>query len=196
MRLIFIRHGETAINVRGLTHITNDFEDLTEVGMMQAKKAGKFCKEKNVNKIYCSPEQRAQTTAKIISNILEISYKVIGELRERNWGDWEGKPWNEIKQILDTKSLEERYTFIPPNGESWKQMEKRLKQALSAIISNNDETIAIVTHGGTLRGLIPILNNSPKEISFKYDFANGSVTTFDYIEGQFKEILVNDISHL
>ena len=64
------------------------------------------------------------------------------------------------------------------------------------IIQLGYQNVAIFTHGGALRGLMPILENAPKESSFQYNFNNASVTIFDYDDGKYTEIAVNDTSHL
>lgn len=180
MRLIFIRHGETQVNVQGKTHQTADPSGLTIAGKKQTIAVIPELQKYAPQIIFSSPENRCLESAKIIANKLKLPIKIINNLRERNWGDWEGKTWNEIKQILDQKNLDDRYTFIPPHGESWQQMEQRLSRALDEILNYNYKTVVVVTHGGALRGLIPVLKNSPKEESFKYDFTNAEVTIFDY----------------
>lgn len=196
MRIIFLRHGETNVNVEGKTHVTGDASELTENGINQIFNAVSVLNKYNVEKIYCSPEKRAHQSAELASKKLNISLEVLDGLRERNWGDWEGKPWNEIKEVLDKFNLEERYNFIPPNGESWKQIESRLNESLKKVISGKENCVCVVTHTGSLRGLIPILKNQEKKVSLKYDFENGSITIFDFENNKFNEVVVNDTSHL
>ena len=196
MRIIFLRHGKTNVNVEGKTHVTGDTSELTDDGISQISKAVSVLKKNNVKRIYCSPEKRALQSAELASQKLNVSLEILDSLRERNWGDWEGKPWNEIKEVLDKFDLEERYNFIPPNGESWKQMESRLNEALTKITNGEENCVCVVTHMGSLRGLIPILKNQQKEVSLKYDFENGSITIFDFENNKFNEVVVNDTSHL
>ena len=196
MKLLFIRHGQTETNTRGVMHRSNDEDGLSTLGKQQAEKLVEICKNHLVEILYSSPEKRALETATIISNAMNVPMKTLPNLRERNWGDWEGKPWDEVKKILDPMTLDERYKFVPPNGESWQQMEHRLKEILDYVTSQKVKSIAVVTHGGALRGLMPLLTNAPKESSFKYDFKNASVSFFNYEDGNFGQLTVNDISHL
>jgi len=196
MKILFIRHAETPINVSKLTHKTDDPVGLTELGQKQAQQLTKVCKDEGVEIIFSSPEQRAVETAEIIATELKISLEVIKELAERNWGEWEGKAWPEIEAVLKPMALEERYTFIPPKGESWQQMEVRLKNGLDSIIGREYGTVGVITHEGALRGIMPLVLNTPKDSSFKYHFENASITSFEYENGIFKELKVNDISHL
>src|SRR3989344_5334759 len=187
MRIIFIRHGETETNVKRKTHFTGDDIGLTAKGIRQIEQTLSVLRGNKIEKVYCSPEKRAEQSARIIVDGLHLSLEILDGLKERNWGNWNGKPWNEIKNKLDKMCLEERYNFIPPQGESWKQMEERLKNDLKTITSGKEKCVCIVTHAGVLRGLMPILKNEELSISLKYDFENGSVTLFDYEYGKFKE---------
>lgn len=196
MRLIFIRHGETETNTAGLTHKSVDSVGLNAHGREQAKKLVPALKANGIEKIYYSPEIRAKETAEIVSGELKIATEAIFNLRERDWGEWQGKSWAELKTVLDTMILEERYNFVPPGGESWKQLEERLKQSLTKITNGKELCVGIVTHGGSLRGLMPILKEQPLQTSLNYDFKNTSVTIFDYSGGKYIEVLENDISHL
>ncbi len=55
-------------------------------------------------------------------------------MQERNWGVFTGKPWGEVKKILDPMSIEERYDYTPPQGESWRVFEGRLIKAVKKIL--------------------------------------------------------------
>lgn len=201
MKLLLIRHGETLINVKGLTHYINDVVSLNPKGREEARLLIPVCKKNSVKIIYSSPEARAVDTTIIISNALQIPYKTLAEFKERNWGQWGGQPWEKIEDTLKRMSVEKRYTFIPPNGESWEQMESRINKGLEYIITQPFDTIAIVTHGGVLRALMPVIRKTSKQTSFMYSFKNASVTIFetttdDKQEKMFKEIVMNDTSHL
>lgn len=200
MKLLLIRHGQTEVNASGSMHTLNDYAGLSEIGLRQAQNLIRVCKDHGVQMLYSSNENRAKQTAEIIAVGLGIKNNPTNALHERNWGEWEGRTWAEIKNELDTMNLQQRYTFVPPSGESWQQMETRLKQCVDKIIADGESTqvnaVAIVTHGGALRGLMPILKDTPKEVSLKYDFENASVTIFEYKSGLYTEITVNDTTHL
>lgn len=200
MKLLLIRHGQTEVNASGSMHTLNDDAGLSELGLLQAQKLIRVCKDHGVQMLYSSNENRAKQTADVIAEGLGTKNNPTNALHERNWGDWEGRTWPEIKSELDTMTVQERYSFVPPSGESWQQMETRLKQCVDNIVVDGEakqvNAIAIVTHGGALRGLMPILKNTPKEMSLKYDFENASVTIFEYENGLYTEVVVNDTTHL
>ncbi len=196
MRLLFVRHGETDKNREHRTHISGDSESLNQEGREQARKVAALCRDYGVEALFSSPERRATETAAIISSELGIDYVVLDGFRERNWGAWAGKPWEEISEALGQMTLDERYNFVPPGGESWKQMDERLGMDLQTVVSSGYTMVAVISHSGALRTLLPIIKDDPKETSFSYDFQNASVTIFDYEQDQFTEIMRNSTAHL
>jgi broad specificity phosphatase PhoE len=105
--------------------------------------------------------------------------QIAPELAERNWGELSGKPWVEIEVHLKPLSLEDRYNFIPPAGESWKAMDERLGKFLAELKTQSYKVVAVITHEGAMRALVPILKNEPKEKSLDYHFDNASVNHFE-----------------
>lgn len=188
MKVLFLRHGQTETNVKAAVHRTDDETALNEAGRYQAKALAKRCRAEGVRQIVASPERRARQTAEIIAAPLGLKVEVLPELSERSWGDWAGKPWADIEAKLHAMDLNERYNFVPPGGESWRQMEHRLRIALDNITASQAETVAVVTHGGALRALMPILKNQPKETSFTYDFQNASIAQFEYNNGRWESV--------
>ena len=195
--LILIRHGETNKNVNQSLHATDDPEKLNDTGRKQIEKTVARLNEYLPSKVYSSKEKRALQSAKIVAKSLTIPFEEIERMQERNWGIFTGKPWEDVKKVLDLMSLEERYDYIPEGGESWRTFETRLIDAVKKLVKNNEgKSIVVMTHGGAIRALMPYLLNIPKEESFKYDPDNASFTVFNYEDEKFKSVLVNDTSHL
>lgn len=196
-KLILIRHGETNKNVKNRLHASDDPETLNEIGRVQIQKTAEALKQYSPSKIFSSKETRAIESAEIIAKQLAIPTEKVEGLQERNWGAFTGKPWEEVKKVLDPMTLEERYDYVPPNGESWRIFENRLIEAIKTILeSNQGETIAVVTHGGAIRALMPFLLNVSKQESFKYDPDNASLTIMAISGEGFQPVMVNDTTHL
>lgn len=198
-RLILIRHGKTQTNVIGKIHKYFDTEELTQNGVTQIEKTAKAIEKENPSIIFCSHEKRARQSAQIISKKLGVPLVEVSSLEERNWGDYAGLSFQEIKVKagMNNMSLDERYNFAPPNGESWKETEIRLLKSLNKLIAENEgKTIVLITHGGSIRILMPHLLGVGREESFKYDPDNASISIFDYINGKFTKVKYNDTSHL
>ncbi len=196
-QLILIRHGETDKNLRKILHAVNDAQTLNATGRQQIGKTAKRLKELSPVKIYTSKEKRAVESAQILAHKLGIPMEEMDGIQERNCGIFTGKSWDEAKKVLDSMALEERYDYVPANGESWRIFETRLKNAVRKIIKENkDKTVVVVTHGGAIKALIPLLLKVSKEESFRHVPGNASLTIFDFNDKGFDHVAINDTSHL
>ncbi len=103
MRIICIRHGETPGNAKGLVmgNISGRLGMLDHHGIKQSEEAAKELRTAKIDAIYSSPMERAVETAKIIArHHMGIPFILADELKERDFGDWDGKresdvPWND-----------------------------------------------------------------------------------------------------
>ena len=196
-RLILIRHGQTDKNATDKIHRQHDQETINKTGIDQAKKTAQRLQKETVVKIYHSSEIRAIQTAQIIGRQLDLKLCPANDLHERDWGEYTDMPWTEIAKRLDKLNPETRYHFRPPGGETWREFETRLVKAVNQIINENPgRTIAVVTHGGAIRALIPALLEQPKQESFKYEPQNGSISIFNRLGRKFKAEVINNIDHL
>lgn len=196
-KIFFVRHGETVLNENGFVHDYHNISPLSQIGVRHIERLGESLQNENIEFIYHSPAVRATQSARILANILDLKDLFADyRLEERNWGEWGGKKWEEIAEKLGVMNITERYQFIPPNGESWENFEKRLLEFWQDLQLNQYQNIAIVTHMGSIRALLPLILSQPREKSFDYSFANASITQLENDGDRYKIIKMNDISHL
>lgn len=196
-RLILIRHGETDKNLNKSLHAVNDGEALNVTGIGQMEGTVDRLKELSPSKIYSSTEKRAVESAQILARRLGIPMEEIDGIQERNFGIFTGESWGDVKKILAPMTMEERYNYVPEKGESWRAFETRLIAAIQKIVEGNkDKTVAVVTHGGAIKALMPFLLKAPREESYKNVPGNASLTIFDFDNKGFHQVTVNDASHL
>lgn len=191
--LILIRHGETSTNVKNILHKFVDPDNLTSEGIKQIELVGYKLKNLGLDVLYTSKEHRAKQSAKIIAKICNIKVNILEGMEERNWGDLSGISWDEIKIVLDSLDFNDRYNYVPPKGESWKTFETRLINCIKKVVQNNSNNIiGIVTHGGSIRALMPFLLNVSKEESYKYNPKNASISIFYFDEGKITPGAIDD----
>ena len=129
--------------------------------------------------VYSSTLSRAKKTFQATVE-LGYNYKEYfedGRLKEQNIGEFAGMKYNELYKL--TKKLgiyssfwlmEERY--VPPKGESFTQLNERVKQFLyEKILDKLQGNIVIFSHGGPIRSAISIaLGNQHVNVGpFKID---------------------------
>lgn len=175
-KIYLFRHGETVWNKAKRLQGHKD-TPLTLKGIKQAQLMGEKLSHvlKNIEpKIFISsPIGRAHQTAAIIADSINFSTESISlekELKEITFGDWDGLNMEEILldyELIWQKRTEDKWSFAPPNGESYEAASVRVSGFLKEI--PEERPIIIVAHGSinkVIRGCWRDLE--PNEI-FKLD---------------------------
>lgn len=152
---IFIRHGQTYWNKNGIMHGQYDIP-LNFTGIKQAKKVSEELKLEHFDLCFCSPLQRAKSTAfSILLNHKNTKIIYDDRLKELSKGLLEGKHLNSEKLLKN-----EDYGFIKKfNIESKKEFFLRIKSFLDEIESKyKNKRILIVAHSGTIKMLFFYFN--------------------------------------
>ncbi len=200
MKVIIARHAETSENVKQI-NIGRDVDPLlTKEGMRQAQKLADFLKHEKIHFAYVSPQRRAVHTAQEVLKHHPLAKMArVPHLKEQNLGIYEGLPkheWREIKK----QSKELFHLFKPPKGESYAELQERVKSFFHTLFDKHkDDTVLIVSHGGTLGMLY--LHLFGKEITEENYRAhkpeNTAVTILEvYKNKPIKVHKVNSLEHL
>ena len=174
--LYIVRHGETDWNKMGIYQGITDIP-LNENGLNQAKACGNALKDVTFDRILSSDLSRALVTAETIRGDRTTSITVDKRLRELNFGDWEAMLFSDIEArwpgLIDEMYLRPHLVKVP-NGESFKDLQDRAWAGLEEFLNFNDEeeTLLIACHGGTIRTLLcKLLDIS---ISHCWNFSQGN----------------------
>lgn len=150
MRFYLIRHAQTAWNVEGRAQGHSDIP-LDDMGKEQSDLLCNRLHQLSIDLVLTSDLQRARSTVEDWCSRAGKKLEVRTELRERNLGQFEGRPFAEFRDYFanasndaDPFQLETR----PPNGESIVDVWTRL-QPLVRDLMDSDQRVAVVTHGGT-----------------------------------------------
>lgn len=174
--LYIVRHGETDWNKMGKYQGITDVP-LNENGLNQAKACGNALKDVTFDRILSSDLSRALVTAETIRGDRTTPITVDKRLRELNFGDWEAMLFSDIEArwpgLIDEMYLRPHLVKVP-NGESFKDLQDRAWAGLEEFLNKNDEeeTLLIACHGGTIRTLLcKLLDIS---ISHCWNFSQGN----------------------
>lgn len=176
MKLVIIRHAES----NKMAGLPGEPDAPSPAGQEQLQKLVEVCRSQGVEVIYHSPQARAVFAAEALSLALDVPSIAQPGLEERDFGEWNNWEWARISAELDKLSDEERYTFVPPNGESWQQMEERIRTALNQIEAGRHASVAVVTHWGPVRVLLPMIKNEPKESTLDLNVDPGQSFVVEY----------------
>jgi len=206
IKLILIRHGESDGNVQGRFSGFKDVE-LTKKGIWQAERLAYRLKEVPVDSVYCSDLKRAHHTAEIIFRDRGIDIITSSNLREINFGIWEGYTFEEVKSKygygdefnLWLENVNEKINI--PQGESLVDLNNRVMTELGKILKkhkkvNKNETIAIVCHGGTIRVILCNILNLELKCMWRIEQYPTALNIIDYYDYEGFISLLNDTSHL
>jgi len=165
MRIYFLRHGETDWNVARRIQGRTDIA-LNANGVMQARRWRHFFDRILLAGVYSSSLSRAMETAVLATSRPPC---VIDELNERNYGEWEGRVWNDIADHdPDFDRRWRRADSSPPGGESRLEMHARVYQAMDSIVASHDKNseLLVVAHGGSGKAVLGYANKMSIEELF------------------------------
>jgi len=149
MIIYFTRHGETIWNKK---RILQGFKDssLTSRGIRSAEKKGKILNKKDIEIIYSSDLGRCLRTAKIINKWLKSKLIKAKQLRERNFGNFNGYPDKKIKKLLNLDNPAEK----APHGESFNEQKNRVLLFLKKLSTKKYKKVLLIIHDGTARAIL------------------------------------------
>jgi len=198
MRLYLVRHGRTAWNIQGKLQGHADIP-LDDVGTSQAVSLGQAFESITLDRIFSSDLQRAVLTAEYVSEATGAPITQRPDLRERNFGDWEGLDVRDAAARTLELGLSQGIstTFVrPPNGESHADVWERVGSIL-AELDETDQQVAIVAHGGSVAALLGRLLQGTVETMRTFRLGNTSVTELERRADGFHTMLrYSDTSHL
>lgn len=181
------RHGQTNWNLLQKLEGHKD-SPLTKKGLEQAKSLAMKFKTVKFDAVFSSDLLRAKRTAEIISLEKKVTVKTTQALRERTFGDHEGRTFDEFMEtfkdlikLRETLTEKERYSFkLTPEIESDEELVSRMIVFLRQIaIAHLGKNVLIISHGGTMRALLIHLGFATQmELSF------GAVTNLGLIKLQ------------
>lgn len=183
-----IRHGETALNVKGCYYGRTDAV-LSEKGISQARYLKEILKEVSFDYIVASPLVRAYNTAQIVME--EREQEIFGDRRlmEQDFGIFEGMTYKEIQNTypkeLDAWN-EEFSTYRIPKGESFADVRSRAEDFLRDIPLGREskgEKMLIVAHKGTLGHLLAAMLKLPLDGYWNFVFEQGCYSVVDLEDG-------------
>jgi phosphoserine phosphatase len=164
-RVILIRHGRSNYNELGLFQGSCDDSFLTAKGIEMAEKTGAYLAQFAIDAIYTSPLQRAKQTAdSLIGNHPKLSQPIISEnLQEVHLPTWQGLRYKFVREhhadeYAIWKETPQDFAMPDPSGNAFYPVRELFERSLNfwktTISNHRDQTIAVVSHGGTIQALI------------------------------------------
>lgn len=194
MRTTFwlVRHGPThSTAANGWTDIAADLSDLEQVARTSSMIPTDAI-------VISSDLSRAVDTADAVGHGRErLDHHF--DLREFNFGDWEGREFGEIAENDPEKSRhfwENPGDAAPPGGESFHDLQGRVSRVLHDLAKTHGERdICCVVHFGVILTAIAHASNMPASVATRFHIDNLSVTRIEYMHPT-DSWIVRSVNHL
>lgn len=198
-RVILVRHGQTQWN-NELKYQGHSDIDLSETGIRQAELVGKRLADEPIQAVYASDLGRALQTAHRIASLHGLTVNPLTALREFHFGEWEGLTHVQISQRWPEACAEffrNPDEIRVPGGETFGELKLRAQQAVESIVARHpDQTVAVVSHGGTIRTIICAALGIHLNRVWGIRLDNTAVNVIEYDKESCMLTLLNDIHHL
>jgi alpha-ribazole phosphatase len=180
--LVLVRHAEPDESAKGLCYGTLDV-GLSDAGRAHAALLAPLLASIPYSAVYTSPRLRTRETAEPLAASRGLSPVLEDELREIDFGDLEGRRFDEIAQTqpeLYRQWMEAPTTVTFPGGESYADLRTRALRALGRIRAVHDCAL-VVTHGGVVRAGLAEWLGMPAEAIFRLGQRYCGVTIVEWL---------------
>ena len=187
--LFLVRHGRTAINVGNKLQGRID-HPLDEVGRQQAIEIASVLK--NIDRVISSPLIRAKQTADAFGLPIEIDQRFI----ELDYGDFDGVLQKDVPAPTWSE-WRRNNNFRPPNGETLVELDLRVREALSELITEARlKNVVVVSHVSPIKAAIAWTIGTEIGSSWRMLLDRASISRIEITENGPSMRGFNDTSHL
>lgn len=199
LAMVLLRHGVTAHTVERRFSGHTDLV-LTAAGEAQAAAAGARLRTEGITAIVASPLRRTRQTAGIVADILDLPVSTDDDLRETDFGAWDGLSLAEVRR--DHGPAYDAWTAStdasPPGGESFSVVERRVRRArLRILAQHRTGTVLVVSHVTPIKLILGAALGTPLDVLFRIHLDPAGLSRVDWHDGGAASVrLVNGTDHL
>lgn len=200
LKLMLVRHGETAWNRDKKIQGGDSDTELAERGIEQARSLGLVLKDVKLTAIYSSPLKRALETARATARYHGLEVEVAPELCELMCGSLEGQRATDMRQSLSQYIVQQSngdFLKLPGGGESLTDLDGRVSVALDRILAiHQDGTVLVVAHHFVLASVLCRLMSMPVGHIGRFRMDLGSISVVAMSDGKACLLSFSDTCHL
>ncbi|MFH1780281.1 MAG: histidine phosphatase family protein [Candidatus Micrarchaeota archaeon] len=172
--------------------------ELTRLGVKQARCLGKYFSNIPLDSVYCSDLNRARQTLEEMR--LGLKTRFCKELRERNYGDFNGKDYSSLSRMPEHPDLFHDFYFNirvkPSGGESILDVRKRVLSFFKKLDKEKTENALIITHHNPAMLLLDEVAGTPLSNWRVFVQSNACINSLVKEGKKWRISRVNDTSHL
>jgi probable phosphoglycerate mutase len=197
---ILLRHGDTRLSPEHRFSGLSD-EPLSADGSRQVRAAAhRLASGARIDAIVSSPLQRAAATAAIVADELGLTAATDDDLRETDFGKWEGLTIAEIQDRWPQAVVAWQHDpeQAPPDGESFADTACRVNRACERILrKHRGQTVLVVSHITPIKILLCRALGVPLLTMYRFYLGSACINEIQWHGNEFAAVrTVNDTSHL
>lgn len=174
-----LRHAQSVANTKGILAGQDNSVALSKMGQHQSRLLVPYLSSIKFSKIYSSPLLRCiQTIEPFMQVNPDLDFKIDERFIEMDYGKWSGRRLAALsreKRWRDIQSKPSTFTF--PDGESFRQMRRRVDLAILDL-KNQKGPILIITHGDIIKMAVASLLDMPIDKFQSFVAEPASLTIF------------------
>jgi probable phosphoglycerate mutase len=180
-RILLIRHGHTELLGKVLYGRMAGVH-LSAQGKEEIQRLAVALKERyTLDEILSSPLDRTRETAEAIASLQQQSITYDTDIQELDYGEWMGRSFGQLFAADEWKRYSRsRSLSRAPGGEFMMQVQYRawsaLERAIERHVDKPEATIAMVSHGDVVRGLLLLFLGMPIDFIHRLEAAPASVS--------------------
>lgn len=187
--IIFLRHGQAQNNVeRRLTGRMPNVP-LTDTGVAQAEYAARNLSEMNVSRIYSSPIQRAQQTARIVARHNTLEVVTDERLTEIDMGSFTGMKYDDLLATQGDVLMRfygNETAPAAPRVETFTSVRARVLSMVEDVLARHPgENVVLVTHMDPIKAMLSTILTLSTQNLHELVIANGTLNVFLESDGHF-----------
>ena len=197
---VLLRHGDTRLSPE---HRFSGLRDLplSDSGLRQARAAAcRLAAGAPIDALVSSPLRRAVATAAIVADKLGLTAEIDDDLRETDFGDWDGFTLAEIQLRWPAAEAAWRRDpeQAPPGGESFADTADRVNRACDRLLRDHSgQTVLVVSHITPIKILLCRALSVPLGTLYRLYLGSASINEIQWFGQEFAAVhRVNDTSHL
>lgn len=183
-----LRHGE----VQGTDWVFRGSTDaqLSTLGKQQMQAVGEQLSLFPIKQIATSPLSRCRLFAESFAHKQGHTCETLTDMREMDFGDWEGRGAQAIDQTTLLQFWENPVGFCPPHGEPFDDFAARVLQSwLTWVSTAHGGHRLLVVHGGVIRVLLAHFLDMPLASISRLHVPYASWSRVSLLEGESPRVL-------
>ena len=199
-KIYLVRHGQTDYNLQGVVQGSGIDAPINATGRAQADAFFTAYGHLSFDQLYHSALIR---TGQSIQGFIDLGIpaRVLAELNEISWGNYEGTPMTpeegEYYRMMLHQWQQGNLDYAIAGGESPNSVAERLHRAIQIILNGPGETILVCMHGRAMRIFLSLICQTDLKDMDQYAHGNLCLYVLEQEDGgAFQLSKRNDQTHL